>query len=141
MKKHILFLLFINIFLSINAQDKANNLPSGEFISNIGYECEETPEPNPCAGVEMYIILNFTKERVLVTEKDISCCGSEYITSKLEYKWELTQDSIIKIHSKPEEIEYKFLKDLVLKIEKREMVGYKEYWNNKTEKFVFEKKK
>lgn len=137
MKKHILFFLFITIFLNINAQDKVDNLLNGEFISNIGYGCEETPEPNPCAGVEMYLILNFTKERVLVTEKDISSCGSEYITSELEYKWELTQDSIIKIQSKPEEIEYKFLKNLVLKIEKREIVGYK----NKTEKFVFEKKK
>lgn len=95
--------------MNINAPDKVDNLPNGEFISNIGYGCEETPEPNPCARVEMFLTLNFTKERVLITEKDISSWGSEYITSKLEYKWKLTQDPIIKTHRKPEEIGYKFL--------------------------------
>ncbi|MGG6231002.1 hypothetical protein [Tenacibaculum sp. SDUM215027] len=140
MKRLILFLLFTNLSLGVNAQNKADILTYKEYVSNIGYKCEETPEPNPCAGIQMYLILNFSKEQVLITEKDISSCGSEYITSILEYKWELTQDSIIRIYSKPEEIEYKFLKDLVLKIENGKVIGNKKYWNNKIDKFIFKEK-
>ncbi|KAF9657917.1 hypothetical protein ABHQ57_08840 [Tenacibaculum sp. ZH5_bin.1] len=140
MKRLILFLLFINLFMNVNAQNKTDILTNKEYVSNIGYGCEETPEPNPCAGVKMYLILNFSKEQVLITEKNISSCGSEYITSKLKYKWELTQDSIIKIYSKPEEIEYKFLKDLVLKIENDKMIGNKKYSNSKIENFIFKEK-
>ncbi len=140
MKRFILFLLFTNIFLNLEAQNKTDILTNKEYVSNIGYGCEETPEPNPCAGVQKYLILNFSKEQVLITEKDISSCGSEYITSKLKYKWELTQDSIIKIYSKPEEIEYKFLEGLVLKIENGKVIGNKKYSNNKIENFIFKEK-
>jgi len=139
MKKCIILLFIILPFLTINAQNELEPLINVEYISNIGYGCEETPEPDPCAGVQMYLILKFTEESVSIIEKDISSCGSEYITCELEYKWEMSNNNEITIQSNPKEIEYKFLKDLVLKIENKKMVGYKKYWNNRIKKIIFEK--
>ncbi len=61
------------------------------------------------------------------------------MTSKLTCKWELTKTLELKIHTKPKDIAYHFLKDVVLKIEQDNIVGYKTYWNGKVEKFNFEK--
>lgn len=50
------------------------------FSSKIGSVCQETSEPNPCAGFQIYLDLNFSEFEVEVTEKEISTCG------KVEYK-------------------------------------------------------
>ncbi|WP_109435326.1 MULTISPECIES: hypothetical protein [Aquimarina] len=141
MKKSITFLILISSFLGLNAQNEYDILINQTFISNIGSVCEETPEPDPCAGLEVYLILKFTKENISIVEKEISSCGSEYITSKLDYHWELIQNSEIKVHSIPKEIEYKFLKDLVLKIEDGKIIGYKKLWNKKTSRIEFKNTK
>ncbi|WP_221409026.1 hypothetical protein [Reichenbachiella versicolor] len=65
MNRHILFIILISSFLSINAQAPIDNLLSGEYISSIGFQCEKTPKPTPCAGVEMFLALNFSKEHDL----------------------------------------------------------------------------
>ncbi len=134
MKKRILFLIVINSFITLHAQSKNDLLINKTFSINIGSVCEETPEPNPCAGFEIFFILHFTKNNVSVLEKNISSCDSEDIVSKLNYKWEFTKNSEIKIYSNSKEIQYNFLKDLVLKIEKKKIVGYK-----KNKRFEFEK--
>lgn len=138
MKKQIIFLIFITSFLVLNSQNKSHVLINKTFTAKIGYVCEETHEPNPCAGLEVYLILNFTKENISIIEKEISSCGSEYITYKLDYKWELIQGSEIKIYSTPKEIEYKFLKDFVLNIESEKVIGYKKWGNKKIDRIEFE---
>jgi len=115
----------------LNAQSKGA-LVGQAFSCSIGYMCEETPDNNPCAGLEIYLILNFSEETVSIIEKEISSCGVEHINSQLRYKWELTQDSEIKIDTNLKEIEYHFIKNLVLKIENGTVIGNK---NRETFKF------
>lgn len=108
MKKQILFLLFINSFLGLNAQSDNDMLINQTFISMIGSVCEETPDDNPCAGLEIFLILNFNEDNVSVIEKEVSSCGIDNIISTLDYKWKLTENYEIKIHNDPKEIEYDF---------------------------------
>ncbi len=61
MKTKLLFLLVALLFSSLNAQ--SNILIGQKFSSNIGSICEETPEPDPCAGLQVYLILDFTKKK------------------------------------------------------------------------------
>lgn len=129
--------LFINSFMTLNAQSKDAILTQQMFITKIESLFEETPKSNPCAGLEIYLILKFTKDNLSIIEKEISSCDEEHISSKLDYKWELTQDSEIIIDSNPQEIEYNFLKDLVLKIENEKVMGYKKKGNNKIKKIEF----
>ena len=125
--------------LSIDAQNNNDILTKQSFITKTGSVCEETPDDNPCAGFEIFVILNFNKERVLILEKEVSSCGLEKITSKLDYKWRLTENGKINIYSNPKEIKYHFLKDLVLKIENKKIIGYKKREHKNTEKFEFDK--
>lgn len=141
LKKQIslIFCLFINLFLILNAQSEADFLINQTFSSNIGFTCEETIEPDDCAGSQIHLVLKFTKETVLILEKEISSCDEEHISSQLEYKWTVTKDSEIEIDTDSKAIEYHFLKDLVLKIENKTIVGYKENGTKKTDRFQFKK--
>lgn len=125
MKSLITCLLLLNLLVELNAQNKNEDLTTQTFIYHLDTVCEETPEPVPCAGFEIYFIMTFDKEDVTIIEKHIDSCESEYIASKLNYRWILTPDSQIKIFSNPIEIKYNFLKDLVLKIENKNLIGYK----------------
>ncbi len=101
MQKLILFILFVSSFLAVNAQSNPDALFGQTFMTKIATVCEETPDSNPCAGFEIFLVLSFSKEAVSVTEKNISSCNKESIFSKRNYTWELTADSEIIIHSNP----------------------------------------
>lgn len=139
-KQTILILIFyINSFLVINAQSERDLLIDQTFSSNIGSICEETTGDDSCAGSQLYLILKFTEETITVIEKEISSCKVEHISSQLKYKWELTKDSEIKINTNPKDIEYLFSKDIILKIENKTVVGYKEIGAKKIDRFEFKK--
>lgn len=101
--------------------------------------CVETIKPDPCAGTETYLTLNFEEELVLVTDTEISTCGSASINSKLAYKWELMQDAEIKIYSNAEKLGHKFLEDLVLKVKNRTVIGIRPTWASRPDTIVFSK--
>ena len=139
MKKQILFLLLINSFLGLNAQSNNDMLINQTFISMIGSVCEETPDDNPCVGLEIFLVLNFKEDNVSIIEKEVSSCGIENITSMLDYKWKLIQNHEIKIDNDPKEIEYDFLKNLVIKVEQGKVTGYIKRGNKITDKIEFKK--
>ena len=97
MKKQIIFLIFITSFLVLNSQNKSHALINKTFTAKLDMYVKRLLSQNPCAGLEVYLILNFTKENISIIEKEISSRGSEYITYKLDYKWELIQGSEINI--------------------------------------------
>lgn len=133
----LIFFLFMNSFMALNAQNKDAILIHHTFSSNIESICEETPDGYVSEGIEVYLILKFTNDAVIMLEKEVYSGGSENIVGKLEYKWDLIKDSQIKIYTNPYEIKYHFLKDLVLKIEEGKVIGYKKRGNKKTDKFEF----
>ena len=137
MRKQLLFLLLINSFLVLNAQNEADFLINQTFSSRIASVCEETPDGYDCSGFEVYLTFKFTKESVSVLEKEVPTCGEVDVISNKDYKWELTQDSILKIQPKPKVLIYPFFDDLVLKIENQKVLGYKKKRQNEVEIFEF----
>ena len=128
------YLVVFSVFLLNNFnydQDKKidQNLINRTFFTTIRKVCEETPEPDPCAGYIENFNLEFTKTEVFVTEKRINTCNQEYTLSKLNYKWKLIGKDKIEIFSNPNEIEFNFLKNLVLKFKDDRLIGYKDSKN------------
>lgn len=99
--------------------------------------CQETTEPDLCAGQEIYLVLKFNKENITIIEKNISSCKKE----EINYKWELIGDNEIKIWLKPEEIKYKSIENMKFKTTDGIIIGYKMDWNNKKVEYVFNKLK
>ena len=45
----------MNLLLTLNAQNQNDFFLNQSFSYNIGYICEETAEPDPCAGLQEYL--------------------------------------------------------------------------------------
>ena len=125
--------------LNVVSQTILKTLTNGAFISKTGEIFEETPDDNPCAGQEVFLVLEFKKSKVNITEKFISSCGNESIGYKLEYKWELTNHNEIKIFYKPEEVKYKLIDNMKLIIIGDVIRGCKNNLSGKEVEYVFHK--
>ena len=132
------FATFMLLAQNISAQNAAEILVGHTFISNTGYTCMETAEPDPCAGLQAYLILEFSNDEVVVTEMEISGCNVEYIRSETNNKWSVKNKVAIVIDVETSEMEYAFIKDLTLKIEDGTLVGYKKINSETPQKFTFE---
>lgn len=87
--------------------------------------CEETSIPDSCAGQEVYLVLNFKKRKVYITEKMISTCGEVYVRKELKYKWKFSGDNEIIIFSNPEEVKFTSLENLKLYFKDKVVFGEK----------------
>lgn len=130
-------LMIMSLFLSFKAQSQNDFITSKSFSYHIGSICEETSEPNPCAGIQEYLFLNFSPKEISIVQKEISTCGSEEIIHQFSYEWKLINDSSIKIESNPQEIQYSYFKDLDLRIENKKIIGYKQLSKDVTQRIVF----
>lgn len=83
MKFLLMFVLVSNLFFSQLKQE----LVGSSFIAKIGAVCEETVEPNPCAGYQIFLELNFRKHNVIVSEKAIRTCGEVKYEKKYLTGW------------------------------------------------------
>lgn len=130
----IFFLLISGI---TNAQLDEKLSLNTEYILIVETICEETSQPDPCAGQEVYLILKFKKRKVYITQKMVSSCGEETIQCELKYKWKLENCNQIIILSEPKEIKYSSLENLILTVEDKIVYGHKNIGNNQSEKYVF----
>ncbi len=135
--KIILILPVLFLTLSLNAQENPNALVNKTFIAKVGSVCEETTDSNPCAGQEIYLVLKFEKEEVLVSEKYISSCGKESIIIIGSYKWELLKYRKIKIETSLKEIEYIYMEDLIFEFSNGQLLGKRKNGNIISE-YLFE---
>lgn len=129
MKFSLFFILMIAI--TIKAQKVENKLIDKTFQANIGSICEETPDYNPCAGAEIFLVLQFTKNKVTITQKDVSSCNKETIYCKYTYNWKFKETEII-INSKLEEIKYTYINKLKVFYKEEKLIGLITYGNGKT---------
>lgn len=109
--------------LLMNAQGNQNALINRTFIAHVGSLCEETPDDNPCAGQEIYLVLEFKNEEVLIVEKHISSCNYELIVHIGNYKWALTHKNQVIIDAPSNKIEDTYLKDLLLEFKNEKLLG------------------
>ncbi|TCI91878.1 hypothetical protein [Tenacibaculum sp. M341] len=123
-------LIFILIVITIQAQKSDLNLLGNTFSANVNSVCEETPDDNPCAGEQIYIVVTFSEEEVKLIEKGISSCDKETYSYSFKYKWEFINNEI-KIHSNPEEVKYTYLKKMRLILKEEELFGFITYDNGK----------
>ncbi len=132
--KSLFTLILLVLSISIVSQQ---SLINKSFSAKVGYVCEETIEPNPCAGQQIYLVLDFKKKEVLVTEKYVTTCGEESITTIGEFKWEINKGNEINILSKPEDIKYSYIKGLSLNLINKELWGKRKEWNNEVTEYHF----
>ncbi len=129
-------LIFILLAITIQAQKTDINLLGNTFSANVNSVCEETPDDNPCAGEQVYVVVTFSEEEVKLIEKGISGCDKETYSYSFKYKWEFKNNEI-KIHSNPEEVKYTCLKKLRLILKEEELLGFITYDNGKVMEHKF----
>lgn len=137
MKKKIFTYLLLLITITNYAQIENGILLEKEYISKVGSICEETSEPNPCAGQEIYLTLKFKKEKVLITQKSISSCGEESNEYEFNYNWKLLLNNKIKIYSNSQDIKYTYLENLNFELKKNKLYAVKEDWNKDLIEYLF----
>lgn len=128
-RNRVLMISFLILTLSLSAQEKPNLLVNKTFTTKVGSICEETPDDNPCAGQEIYLVLKFEKEEVFVSEKYISSCGKESIIIIGQYKWELLKCNKIKIDADPKKILYTYMEDLIIEFKDEQLLGKRKNGN------------
>ncbi len=118
------------MIINVQAQQTKENLLNKTFSAKVGSIYEETPDDNPCAGQQVFLVLQFSEKKVEVIEKNISSCNKETIVYKLEYSWKLKGQEVV-IFTKPEEVAYTYLEKLKLKLIAEKLLGTITYDNGK----------
>lgn len=110
------------------------------FSANIGSVCEETSEPNPCAGYQIYLELKFNEFEVEVTEKEISSCGKVNYEKKYLSIWDYELGDKIKIKKLVYRSQQIIENNLLLyNFSERELIG--KVKSNLDEDYKFKEKK
>lgn len=125
MRLGILFILITSVLQAQNI-----SIIGKQFIANVNSVCEETPDDNPCAGEEIYVVVKFLKDKVELTEKGVSSCDKETYIRKFKYNYGIKENDIL-IALKPEEVEYTHLKEIKFVIENKKLFGSITYPNGK----------
>ena len=135
--KHVVVFSFLMITMLVNAQSEDSFLIDNTFSAKLGDICEETPEPDPCAGQELYLVLEFGKEQVRAFERYTSSCEEITIVEIGNYKWSVLEEGELQIHYTIEAVEYTLLKDVELRIEDQILRGIKTQRNANTSHYIF----
>jgi len=131
------FLLFCVCFISCKAQKMKNHLHK-ELIAKVGAIYEETPDDNPCAGSEIYLILVFDEKQVQISEKEISTCDKESITKIGTYNWRLLPNQEITVDFVSEQTEGTYAEQLSLEFRDKQLIGNITHLNEKSIEYIFD---
>ncbi len=111
-----------------------------EFIAKVGAVYEETPDDNPCAGSEIYLILLFDKKQVHVAEKEMSSCDKETIQEIGTFDWKLKDNKEIAIDFIPQKIQGTYAENLILELRDKQLVGRIKHLNGQVKEYIFKEK-
>lgn len=123
--------------LSLKAQQNLNFLENKVFTAHVASICEETVKPDPCAGQQVYLVLDFKDKKVAVSEKYVTTCGEERIRELGNYNWELVHNKEVSIDSDSTKIEYTFMQNLKLEVKNGHLIGKKKDWNDTIIEYIF----
>ncbi|WP_378174081.1 hypothetical protein [Aquimarina sp. SS2-1] len=110
-----------------------------ELTAKVGAICEETPDDNPCAGSQIYLTFLFDKERVQVSEKEISTCDKESIHNIGSYTWKLLDSKEIKVDFDPMMIKGTYAEHIFLELRDKQLIGKITHENGEVVAYAFEK--
>ncbi|WP_299242912.1 hypothetical protein [uncultured Aquimarina sp.] len=119
---------------------KMKNHMDKEFIAKVGAVYEETPDDNPCAGSEIYLILLFDKKQVHVAEKEMSSCDKETIQEIGTFDWKLKDNKEIAIDFIPQKIQGTYAENLILELRDKQLVGRIKHLNGQVKEYIFKEK-
>lgn len=139
MIRSIFILIFSFLYSFSNAQEMKSYL-NKELTANVGSIYEETPDDNPCAGSQIYLTFQFDKDKVSVSEKEITSCGKESINEIGKYNWKLGSNKEINIDFDLQKIKETYAENLFLEIGGKNIVGRITHLNNTTSEYVFKEK-
>ncbi|WP_299711389.1 hypothetical protein [uncultured Tenacibaculum sp.] len=133
----VLLVLFTVITHGQKIEETFFNKP---FMANVNSVCEETPDDNPCAGEEIYVVVKFLKDKVELAEKGVSSCGEETYVLNFTYSWNIKEDEIV-ILTNPKEVKSTHLKKIKFSIQDKKLIGYINYPNGKVIAYHFKEEK
>lgn len=108
------------------------------FSATIGSVCQETSVPDPCAGYQILLELNFKQFEVEVIEKEVSSCGKVQYENKYTSDWYFQNSNevlIKKLVSRDQQI---IEKNTLIFNSEKEIIGIA--INKLQEKYVFNEK-
>lgn len=134
----LFLILFITLNLFPNAQVKKSNFIGTSYQTVVETICEETSEPDACAGRSTILILNFKKDFVEITEKQTNTCSVIIYKNEYKSKWLLSKNKII-----IRDLKFKnllFIENGLLLISKNSLVGKNRNWQDSYDEYVFTKR-
>jgi len=114
------------------------NYSCKELLAKVGDIYMETPDENPCAGSEIYLILKFNKQEVTLSEKEVSSCDEESITPIGTYPWNLLHNHKIEVDFIADQIKGTYAEQLKLELRDQQIIGSITHVNGKTKEYVFQ---
>lgn len=145
-QQNILTVIYITIALLLNAcstlchTQKMNAYFNKELVARVATICEETPDNNPCAGSEIFLVLMFDKQEVQVYEKELSTCGKASVNEIGVYKWTLLPNKELKIDFISEQIKHTYAEYLFLELRDKQLVGRITHLNGKVIEYSIHEK-
>ncbi|MET3036165.1 hypothetical protein ABXT08_08690 [Chryseobacterium sp. NRRL B-14859] len=131
-KRILIFLTLLSSPVCFSQADLADK----SFQAVIGSVCEETSQPDPCAGYMIYLLLNFKKDQVSITEKNVRSCSAS-VRYQINAGWKSEPDGKI-ILSYPDKLPGHFLEGFRLQYKGKQLIGYKKDWQGQMVEYKFE---
>ncbi|WP_299895543.1 hypothetical protein [uncultured Aquimarina sp.] len=108
-----------------------------KLIAKVGGIYEETPDDNPCAGSEIYLVLRFEETQIHIIQMEISSCNKESHHKIGTYNWKLASNGAIQVDFIAKEIENTYANQLQLKLKDENIIGNITHQNGKVVAYIF----
>ncbi|MBW1294167.1 hypothetical protein [Aquimarina litoralis] len=108
-----------------------------KLISKVDTIYEETPDDNPCAGSEIYLMLVFDEKQIHISEKEISSCNKSSTHKIGMYDWKLVSNNTIEVDFITKEVEGTYAEQLQLELRDSKVIGIITHLNGNEVEYVF----
>ncbi|MEZ4778744.1 MAG: hypothetical protein R2786_05105 [Flavobacteriaceae bacterium] len=139
LKKAFLLILLSISFWSAKSQSIQKNL-NKKLIAKVGDICEETIDSNDCAGIEIYVTLFFNEQKVTLSEKEVTTCGTETIVFSGTYFWNIASNKEITLDFDSKQIGGTYLKEMVFVVKDSLIIGRIRQFNGQVTEHIFKEK-
>ena len=135
--KNFLLTMLLGLCFSFGFSQEMKNHLHKKLIAKVGGIYEETPDDNPCAGSEIYLILEFEETLIHISEMEISSCNKESNHKIGTYNWRLASNDAIQVDFITKEIENTYANQLQLKLKDENIIGNITHQNGKVVAYIF----
>lgn len=138
--KNLVTLTLLSVCSWLSPSQNIQNHLHKELVAKVGDLCEETIDPNDCAGIEIYVTLFFEKQKVTLSEKEVTTCDTETILFSGTYFWNIASNQEITINFETNEIGGTYLKEMAFALKDSLIIGLVRQFNGQVTEHIFKEK-